>query len=87
VSGVREQLSASRAEVQQQASSSAIVKINAREKEAQDALFQMHNNLKMKKVHSQAQLDGKAFGMGQQQGKSIHLGSSLSAGNSRLLNG
>ena len=87
VYGVREQLSASRAEVQQQASSSALVKINAREKEAQTAMYEMHNNLKMKKVHSQARLDGKAFGMGQQQGKSIHLGSSLSAGNSRLLNG
>jgi hypothetical protein len=86
VSGVRMQLSASRAEVQQQASSTAIVKINAREKEATDAMFKMHSGLRVSKTNSQCQVDRNAFGMGQQQGKSVHLGASLGAGNSRMLN-
>lgn len=87
VYGVDMQLNASRAEVQQQASSTAIVKINAREQEATDALFRMHTNLRVVKSNSHSRLNGNAFVMGQEQGKNVHLGSSLSAGNSKMLNG
>ena len=85
VNGVAGQLRASRAEVQKQATSAAIVKIDAREQEALDALYKLHSNLRVQKSYSHAQMDANAFNMGRTKGANMHLGASLNSGGAKLL--
>lgn len=84
VSGVAAQLRASRIEVQKDATSAAIVKIDAREEASRAAMYGMHN-LKSTKTTSQAQINSQAYSMGQSKGSSLHLGAKLSSGGTRLL--
>jgi hypothetical protein len=86
VHGVKEQLKASRVEVEKQATSSAIVKIDARAEEAREAMYKMHN-LKAVKGSSYRQRDGMAFNAGKVRGQNIHLGASIGSGGTKLLNG
>jgi hypothetical protein len=86
VSGVHAQLVASRAEVQKTASSAAIVKMDGRVDLALAEMYRLHTNLKKSKSISHGRLDGRAFSMGQDRGKSIHLGASMSSGGTRMLN-
>lgn len=86
VSGVQAQLIASRAEVQKTASSSALVKMDGRVDLARAEMYRLHDNLKKKTVMSHGHRDGSAFSMGQDRGKSIHLGASMSSGGIRMLN-
>jgi len=79
VSGVVNQLKASRAEVNQNASQASIVKINAREQEAVDFMNNIYN-LKSSKISSAARINPSAFDAGFNRGKSIHLGSAISQG-------
>jgi hypothetical protein len=85
VSGVRAQLNKSRVEVQQSATSNAIVKINAREEEATVAMHNMHTGLRASKTTSHSRVDRDAFYRGKERGASMHLGASLSAGNTKML--
>lgn len=86
VIGIAQQLKARRLEVQAQASSSAIVKLDERSNLARQELDRLHTNLKKDTSYSYSQRDVKAFGLGQNSGKNIHLGSSLSSsGGSKLL--
>jgi Protein of unknown function (DUF2786) len=87
VNGVAEQLKVSRVEAKANASSSAIVKIDARQQEAREEMYKLHTNLRTVKSASYAQHDKMAFAAGQQRGKNIHLGASLSTGGTKLLNG
>ena len=84
VSGVKEQLKASRVEVQKQATSSAIVKIDARAEEARAVMYKNHN-LKSVKNNSYSQHDPLAFNAGQVRGKNVHLGASIGSGGTKLL--
>lgn len=85
VYGIETQLKASRKEVQQTATSSAIIKLDARLQESLDFLYAKHTNLKTVKSKSQSQLDYNAFMSGQQQGQRIHLGSALGTSKVKLL--
>lgn len=86
VAGIREQLAASRKEAEKEATGTAIVAINRREAEAKSFMYQLHN-LKKTGGASQAKTDYRAYSQGLQQGRNVHLGSSLNASNSgvRLL--
>jgi hypothetical protein len=85
VNGVAQQLKASRTEAKAEASSSSIVKIDARFQDAETALYKLHNNLRVVKTASQARHNSMAFDAGQVRGKNVHLGASISAGNTRML--
>ena len=85
VSGVSQQLAESRAAVKQEASSSAIIKIDAREQEAVSFMNKLYN-LKSSKTHSASRIDPRAFDAGMSKGKSIHLGQSLNNKQVKLLN-
>lgn len=78
VRGVIEQLNQSRKEAQSTATSSAIIKIDAREQDAKDFMNSKYN-LKNYKTHSAARIDPSAFNAGMNRGKSIHLGGAVSA--------
>lgn len=84
VQGVANQLRVSRQEAKQQATSSAIIKLDGRLQEAQSFMYGRHN-LKKSKSYSQSQRDYGAFAAGQQQGQSIHLGAAMSGGKTKLL--
>lgn len=86
VKGIATQLGSSRAEAQKTASSSAIIKINARSEEAELAMHTLHNNLRSSKSYSKTHIDRDAFSKGKSKGEAMHLGSSLSGGNVKLLN-
>lgn len=85
VRGIGTQLKSSRVEVQKEASSSAIIKIDARSQEADAIMFQLHTGLKRGTSHSHSQLDGRAFAAGKSKGEALHLGNSLGAGGVKLL--
>ncbi len=85
VSGVSQQLVQSRAAAKQEASSSAIIKIDAREQEAVSFMNKLYN-LKSSKAHSASRIDPRAFDAGMSKGKSIHLGQSLNNKQVKLLN-
>lgn len=84
VNGVSDQLKASRTEAQKDATSNAIIKIDARWQASYDAMHKMHNLVKTR-ASSQAHIDPTAFGMGRQQGASLHLGARMSSGGTKLL--
>lgn len=86
VNGVAAQLKSSRAEVQKQASSAAIVKIDARYEESKAAMYTMHELIKSKST-SYSRRDGIAFAIGQSRGKAIHLGASIASGGTKALKG
>ncbi|NBW58605.1 DUF2786 domain-containing protein [bacterium] len=73
VAGVNQQLSQSREEVKKQASSSAIIKIDARLDEANDYMNSLYN-LKKAPTSSVARINPNAYDAGLNRGKSIHLG-------------
>lgn len=85
VNGVALQLRASRQEVQQAATSSAIVKLNAREQEARDFMYAKYSDMKKSKYKSHSQIDAGAFTAGQQQGQRVHLGAALTESKVKLL--
>jgi hypothetical protein len=84
VNGISTQLKSSRAEVQKEATSSAIIKIDARSEEAKGLMYRLHN-LRSAKTQSHSRLDGAAFAAGKSKGEAMHLGSSLGAGGTKLL--
>ena len=83
VAGVRQQLMASREEAKQNASQSAIIKINAREQEAIDLMNKLHR-LRSNRSQSAAQINPNAFNAGLDRGKSIHLGGAMSSGSANV---
>lgn len=86
VIGVANQLKLSRAEVQKDATATAIVKIDARAQVAKSFLYQLHTNLVQTKQVSARQRDGLAFSLGQNRGQNMHLGASMAAsGGTKLL--
>lgn len=80
VAGIRQQLSESRKEAEKEATGTAIVAINNRYREATDFMYKLHN-LTSSKGHSSAQTNFRAFNAGLQQGRNMHLGAGLNAGN------
>jgi hypothetical protein len=87
VNGISTQLKSTRAEVQKSATSAAIIKIDARSKEAEDFMNQLNSNLRYRKGHSKSQMDYDAFSQGKSKGESMHLGAALGAGKTKLLGG
>ena len=85
VNGIAIQLRASRQEVKQTASSSAIIKLDARLQESQSFMYGKHTNLRKTTSYSHSQRDGLAFAAGQQKGQSIHLGAALGGSKTKLL--
>jgi hypothetical protein len=84
VQGVANQLRASRQEAKATATSSAIIKLDARLQESQNFMYAQHD-LRKSKGKSFAQRDYGAFAAGQQQGQNIHLGAAMSGGKTKLL--
>lgn len=80
VSGIRQQLAKSREEVKAEASSNAIVLINARSEEAKTWLFAQRTNLRTVKMASHAHRDRSAYSAGQERGRNMHLGAALDVG-------
>lgn len=76
VAGVRHQLDLSREEAKKQASTNAIVKIDARAQEATDYMNQLHN-LKKAPGGSVARINPAAYDAGLNRGKTIHLGQNI----------
>jgi len=87
VSGIAEQLHLSRKEVEKTSTSNAIVKINARVKEADDFMRLAHKNLKTVKSYSHSQHDKNAYYAGQTKGKNIHIGNAIGGKTVKLLGG
>jgi Protein of unknown function (DUF2786) len=83
VNGVSEQLRASRMEVQKTATSTAIVKLDARLEASKSVMYSLHNNLVKKSSYSHSRVDNTAYRIGESKGKAVHLGASL--GGSKLL--
>jgi hypothetical protein len=86
VSGIREQLNASRVEAKKNATEAAIIKIDSRSKEANDFLNGQYKSLKYSKHTSQSQIDCYAYGKGQVAGKNTHLGQSMNCKSVKMLN-
>lgn len=84
VNGVSTQLRLSRAEVQKDATSAAIVKIGGRSEAAKSFMYSLHN-LRSKRSGGSSHIDHNAFSAGKSKGESLHLGSSLGAGGTKLL--
>lgn len=85
VTGISIQLLASRKEVQQTATSAAIIKLDARLQESNTFMYNQHSDIKKVKYQTKSRLDSQAFGAGQQQGRNIHLGSALGTSKTKLL--
>jgi hypothetical protein len=86
VQGVATQLAASRAEAQKDATSAAIVKIDARLEQSKEEMYRLHTNLKTIKDKSAAFIDPLAFHQGKKQGTNLHLGATMAAsGGTKLL--
>lgn len=85
VSGISTQLRTSRQEVQKVATSEAIIKLDARLQESKGFMYNKYPDMKRVKQRSHSQIDSSAFSAGHQQGKAIHLGSSLGASKVKLL--
>lgn len=79
VKGVKQQLITSRNEAKQNATSTSIIKIDAREQEANAFMNNLYK-LKDAKNASAAKIDFRAFDAGMNRGKNIHLGSAISEG-------
>jgi hypothetical protein len=79
VAGVKQQLVNSRNEVKQNATSAAIIKIDAREQEANAFMNKLYK-LKNTKNVSASQIDPRAFDAGMNRGKNIHLGGAIAEG-------
>jgi len=84
VKGVMIQLDASRKDLEQAASSGAMIKINARE-DAAKAFAHSLRKLVSRAKSSHSQIDPGAFAAGKSRGENIHLGSSLGGGTPKLL--
>lgn len=87
VAGIGEQLHLSRKAAEKEATSNAIVKINARLDEANDFMKQTYPNLRMEKSYGHSRLNTDAYSAGQSKGRSLHLGSALGGGKVKLLGG
>src|SRR6185436_6398073 len=85
VQGIAAQLKNSRAEAQKDATSSSIVKIDARGVEAERLMYRLHPNLRMSYSRSNMRYDSDALIAGKNKGKSMHLGASFGTGGTRLL--
>lgn len=85
VTGISLQLRASRKEVQQTATSSAIIKLDDRLQESKDFMYNKYTDMKKVNYQTKSRLDTQAFAAGQQQGKNIHLGSALGGSKTKLL--
>lgn len=85
VAGIADQLQKSRAEIAQQTTSTAIVKIDSRAQEAESWLKSRRKLEKAKGSSYYIQHDPSAYNAGQQRGKNIHLDKKLSATNGKLL--
>lgn len=85
VAGVASQLRLSRIEIRKEASSSALVKIDARGSEAEAMLQKLHPKLKYVEDKSSVQINYHAFGLGKKRGEEIHLGTSLSGGEEKTI--
>lgn len=81
VAGVRQQLTKSREEAKQNASNSAIVKLDAREQEAMQLMNKLHN-LRSNRSQSASQFNPYAFDAGLNKGKAVHLGSAMNSSSS-----
>lgn len=81
VKGISDQLSLSREEAKKEATSEAIVRIDARSAEAEKYLYQIRTNLVIAKSKSYRRINPTAFAMGKIRGEEIHLGKSLVTGN------
>ena len=84
VAGVAEQLAASRKEVQQTASSSAIVKLDSRFDLSKSFMYAQFN-LKKSRTVSQGQFNSAGFASGQVRGKNVHLGAVMGSGPVKML--
>jgi len=84
VNGIKNQLEKSRAEVKVQASSQAMVRLDARESEARNFMYNIHNNLRKVKGSSSQRLDRNAFAYGSERGASIHLGQALGGSGNKV---
>jgi hypothetical protein len=84
VDGIKIQLEKSRAESKNQASSQAMVRLDAREDEARAFMYKLHNNLCKSKSFSSAHLDRNAFASGSERGASIHLGQALGGSGNKV---
>ena len=87
VAGIREQLRLSREEAKATATSAAIVKIDSRGKEANDFMYDKHNNLRKTSGSSKSRMDYNAYSAGMSKGRTAHLGSSLKSGSSTKMLG
>lgn len=85
VQGISLQLKNSRIEAQKEASTAAIVKIDARSREAQSFMYKLRPNLRTSVMRSHMQFNGNALSAGRVKGESMHLGASLNAGGTKLL--
>lgn len=84
VTGVHAQLKASREEAKKEATSNAIVKLDARLQESKDHMYSTHK-LRTVKQASYRKQDALAFSAGQQQGSNIHLGKAMGGSQVKLL--
>jgi hypothetical protein len=85
VAGIKSQLETSRNAVKKEATSSAIIKIDSREKESLNFRNKLYS-LKAGKYQSASKIDPAAFSAGLNKGKSLHLGQGISQNyNSKML--
>ncbi len=80
VDGIAEQLKLSRAEVAKTVDSTAMIKLNSRQEEANIKMKELYPKLFTSKGRSKSHIDRNAHHMGVESGKNIHLGSSLNGG-------
>ena len=80
VSGIANQLKASRCELQKDATTAAIVLVDARIKEAEDTMKSIYKKIGPGGAIGNGLLNSDAFSQGRIQGKNVHLGSSLTDG-------
>jgi len=80
VSGIADQLRASRVEVQKDATSAAIIRLDARSEASSDFLDNLHPELVVKKKKSFSRYNAMGYSAGLTSGRNIHLGESLGDG-------
>jgi hypothetical protein len=85
VEGIKTQLIKSRDESKVQASSQAIVRLDARCQEARTFMYSLHTNLRKINHTSYSQQNPMAFSAGQSKGASVHLGAALSGSKVKML--
>lgn len=84
IAGIAEQLKVSRNEVEKTATSAAIIKINMREQESSVFMHKAHKLVKAP-TYNYYKTNHSAYSYGHEQGKNMHLGSSLSCKPMQLL--